>query len=151
MAPRSPGRLRYDFAVYDSHGQLLALVEAKRRFETTSSWAREWHEIVMERADRPINATVMLVVPDRVFVWRPGAAKSASPDWTFDAEPWFEPYFTRLKIPAHEVAPYVFEQIVGLWLRDRVEAEQPGSDGSEGERDLFSGLRGGEVVEQMAA
>lgn len=105
----------------------------------------------MERADRPINATVVLVVPDRVFVWRPGAHKSAPPDRSFDAGPWFEPYFTRLKIPAREVAPHVFEQIVGLWLRDGVEGEQPGSDSSEGEHDLFSGLRGGEVVEQMAA
>lgn len=151
MAPRSPGRLPCDFAVYDGHGQLLALVETKRRFGTTLSWAREWHEIVMERVDRPINATVVLVVPDRVYVWHQGADKSAFPDRSFEAGPWFEPYFTRLKIPAHEVAPHVFEQIVGLWLRDIVEGEQPRDDTAGRASDLFSELRGGEVVEQMAA
>jgi hypothetical protein len=152
MAPRSPGRFLWDFVVYDSHGQLVVLVEAKRRFGTTLAWAREWHEIVMEQTDRPINATVVLVVPDRAYVWRPGADKSAPPDSSFEAGPWFEPYFTRLKIPARQVAPHVFEQIVGLWLRDVIEGEeQPRSDTQERASALFSGLRGGEVVEQMAA
>jgi hypothetical protein len=137
--------------VYDSQGQLVVLVEAKRRFGTTPAWAREWHEIMMERADRPINATVVLVVPDRAYVWRPGADNSAAPDVSFEAGPWFEPYFTRLQIPVREVAPHVFEQIVGLWLRDVVEGEPPRSDTPERASALFSGLRGGEVVEQMAA
>lgn len=151
MATRSPGKFPCDFAVYDSYGQLIALVEAKRRFGTTPSWAREWHEIVMDQVDRSLQANVLLVAPDRIYVWRPGADKSAPPDWTFDAGPWFEPYFTRLKIPAHEVAPHVFEQIVGLWLRDVADGKLPGGDTAENASNLFSGVRGGEVVEQMAA
>ena len=103
------------------------------------------------QVDRPIVANVLLVAPDRVHVWRPGADKSAPPDWSFDAGPWLDPYFTRLKIPAHEVAPHVFEQIVGLWLRDVADGELPGGDIAENASDLFSGVRGGEVVEQMAA
>jgi hypothetical protein len=136
--------------VYDSYGQLLALVEARRRFGTTPSWAREWHEVVMEPADRPINATVWLVAPDRVHVWRPGADKSAPPDWTFEAEPWLDPYFTRLKIPPHEVAPHVFAQIVGLWLRDVSDGALPHDATAEPAMALLSGLRGGDVVERQA-
>jgi hypothetical protein len=151
MTSRSPGRLPYDYAVYDRRGQLFAVVEAKRRFGTTASWAREWHEIVMDQVDGPIEANVFLVTPDRIFIWHPGAGKSAPPDWTFEAGPWLDPYFTRLKIPAHEVAPHVFDQIVGLWLRDVADGELPGGDTEEKVSDLFSGVRGGEVVEQMAA
>ncbi len=134
--------------MYDSYGQLLALVESKRRFRTTPSWAREWHEIVMERADRPINAAVLLVAPDRAHAWLPRADKSAPPDWTLDAEPWLDPYFTRLKIPAHEVAPHVFKQILGLWLRDVSDGELPRDAMAEPAKALLSGLRGGEVVER---
>jgi hypothetical protein len=151
MAPRSPGRLPYDFAVYDRRGQLFALIEARRRFGTTPSWAREWHEGVMEEADRPVEASVWLVTPDRIYVWRPGAGKSAHPDWTLDAGPWLDPYFIRLKIPAHEVAPHVFDQIVGLWLREVADGVLHAEDTAETASDLLSGVRGGEVVEQMAA
>lgn len=151
MFSRSPGRFPYDFAVYDSHGQLFALVEAKRRFGTTPSWAREWHEIVMDRTDQAIEANVVLVAPDRVYVWRPGVDKSAPPDWAFEAAPWLAPYFERLKIPVNEVAPYVFEQIVGLWLRDIAEGRLPDSSTAENANALLDGLRGGEIVEQVAA
>lgn len=151
MVSRSRGRLPYDFAVYDSHGQLFALVEAKRRFGTTPSWAREWHEIVMDRTDQLVDANVVLVTPDRVYVWRPGVDEFAAPDSSFDAGPWLAPYFTRLKIPVHEVDPYVFEQIVGIWLRDITEGKLTDSGTAENASTLLDGLRGGEVVEQIAA
>lgn len=154
MVARPRGTFPYDFAVYDSLGQLFALVEAKRRFGTTPTWAQGWHEIVMERTDRTVHAYVVFVAPDRVYVWRPGADRSAPPDWTFDAGPWLAPYFERLKIPIAEVAPRVFEQIVGLWLRDVTEGREGRLlDGStvESASALLDGLRGGEVVEQVAA
>jgi hypothetical protein len=63
----------------------------------------------------------------------------------------FAPYFARLKILTAEVDPHVFEAIVGLWLRDVVRDELP--EGSEvgSAADLLDALRGGEVVEQVAA
>src|SRR5712671_5844708 len=117
MSPASQGRFRYDFAVYDSQGRLSVLVEAKRRFGTDPSWAREWHASTVKRMNRPVEASVVLFAADRVYVWRPGADEAAQPDSTFEAGPWLAPYFTRLKIPANEVDPRVFEAIVGLWLQ----------------------------------
>lgn len=151
MVSESRGRFPYDFAVYDSHGRLSALVEAKRRFGTTPSWAREWHATVMDRTDRFIDANVVLVAPDRVYVWRPHADESAPPDLIFEAGPWLAPYFARLKIPVHEVAPHVFEQIVGLWLRDIVQGERSDASTTANASALLDRLRGGEVVEQVAA
>ena len=151
MNPGAHERLRYDFAVYDEEGHLSALLEAKRRFGTDPIWACAWHATAVERMAPSADATVMLVTPDRIYAWRPGADASASPDWVFDAEPWLAPYFARLKIPIIEVNPRVFEEIVGLWLQDVVQGELPqGSDiGSVGE--LLDALRGGEVVVQAAA
>ena len=151
MNPRSREKFQYDFAVYDSQGRLAALLEVKRRFGTDPSWARAWHAIIMERMARPVDATVVMVTPDRIYAWRPGADASANPDWTFDAWPWFAPYFTRLKIPASEVAPSVFEKIVGLWLRDVVEGKLPEGSDVGSAVDLLDPFREGEIVEQVAA
>jgi hypothetical protein len=151
MSPGPRERFPYDFAIYDSQGHLSVLVEAKLRFGKGESWAVAWHAISMERADQPTDANVVLILADRIYAWRPGAGASAKPDWTFDAAPLLAPYFTRVKIPVAEVHPQVFEQIVGLWLRDVVEGESPTPSGVEGAEDLFDVLRGGEVVEQVAA
>lgn len=151
MSPASRERFRYDFSVYDSRGRLAAVVEAKRQFGTDPSWARAWHEIVAEHTDPPADANVVLFVPDRVYVWRPGADKSANPDWTFEAGPWLAPYFARLKIPVTEVVPHIFDEIVGLWLQDVVHGELPDSSDIRGAEHLLDVLHGGEIVQQAAA
>jgi hypothetical protein len=100
---------------------------------------------------RPPETPILLVAPDRIYAWRPGADASANPDWTLDARAWLAPYFNRLKIPVIEVDPHVFEAIVGLWLRDVVQGELPEGNDIGGAKGLFDALRGGEVVQQVAA
>ncbi len=151
MSSGSHGRFRYDFTVYDDHGHLSAVLEAKRRFGTDSSWARAWHETLVENMDQPAGASVALITPERIYAWRPGASAAAEPDWVLDAAPRLAPYFTRLKIPVGEVHPHVFAQIVGMWLRDVVQRELPGRVDAKGEEGLLDILRGGQVVEQDAA
>ncbi len=76
---------------------------------------------------------------------------SAAPDWTLDAGPLLAPYFARLKIPVAEVHPHVFEEIVAFWLRDAVQGAMPDGSIIEGAEGLLDALRGGEVVQQVAA
>jgi hypothetical protein len=151
MSRASQGGFRYDFAVYDSQGRLSAVVEAKRRFGTDPSWAREWHASTVNRMNRPVEASVVLFAADRVYVWRSGADESTNPDWTFEAGSLLAPYVTRLKIPINEAAPHIFEEIVGLWLQDVVQGELPDGSNLEGTEDLLDALRGGEVVQRVAA
>jgi hypothetical protein len=101
--------------------------------------------------NRPVEASVVLFAPDRVYIWRPGADEASQPDSTFEAGPWLAPYFTRLKIPANEVDPRVFEEIVGLWLQDVVLGELPDGRDAGSAAPLLDALRGGEVVQQVAA
>ncbi|AUX21205.1 uncharacterized protein SOCEGT47_016840 [Sorangium cellulosum] len=148
-APR--GSFRYDFAVYDGQGRLSALLEAKRRFGTDSSWARSWHAMAAGGKEPPADVNVVLVTPDRIYAWRPGAGAAANPDWILDAVSWFEPYFQRLQIPAAEVDPHVFEAIVGLWLHDVVQGDMPADSDTQRAQGLLEALRGGEVVSRVAA
>jgi hypothetical protein len=151
MVKGSRTRFRYDFAVYDDDGRLAAVLEAKRRFGTDSPWAQAWHETLVENMDQPAGASVALVTPERIYAWRPGAGAAAKPDWVLDAVPWFAPYFSRLKISAAEVHPHVFEQVVGMWLRDVAQHELPTGADVGGGGGLLDVLRGGRVVEQDAA
>jgi hypothetical protein len=151
MPPGTSQRLLYDFSVYDSRGQLAAVVEAKRRFDTSETWARAWHAGIVARAGGPIGANLMLFTADRVYVWRPGAEAAAPPDFIFDAERWLRPYLEQLRIPLSEVVPGVFEEVVGLWLRDVVLEELPEGANSKDAEVLLRALRGGEVVQQAAA
>jgi hypothetical protein len=145
------GRFPYDFAIYDDLGRLSALLMAKRRFGTDASSAQRWHEGVVESIERPAATRVVLVTPDRIYAWPPGADAAADPDWVLDAAPWFAPYFTRLKIPAAEVHPPIFEWIVGMWLRDVAQGELPDGMDAGSSGGLLDALQGGEVVEQVAA
>lgn len=151
MSSATLGGFCYDFAVYDDHGRLSAVLEAKRRLGTDLAWARAWHATAVERMVQPVAANVVLVVPDRIYAWRPGAGPTADPDWSLDAEPWLEPYFTRLEIPVAEVDPKVFEAIVELWLQDVVQGQLPTGGHTQPARGLLDALRGGEVVTQVAA
>lgn len=151
MAKGSRTRFQYDFAVYDDHGRLSAVLEAKRRFGTNSSWAQAWHKAIVENMEQPAGASVALITPERIYAWRPGASAVAEPDWVLDAVPWLTPYFSRLKISATEAHPHVFEQVVGMWLRDVVQRGLPEGVDAGGGGGLLDALRGGQVVEQDAA
>lgn len=144
-------RFRYDFAVYDDHGRLSAVLETKRRFGTDSSWAQAWHKTLVENMEQPPGTSVAVITPERIYAWHPGAGPTAAPDWVLEAAPWLAPYFSRLKISVSEVHPHVFEQVVGMWLRDVAQRELPeGADAGSG-GGLLALLQGGRVVEQDAA
>jgi hypothetical protein len=144
-------KFKYDFVIYDDRGHLAAVLEAKRRFGTDPQWARAWHQTLVENKDQPAGVSVALVTPELIYAWRPEAGASAAPDWVLDAAPQLGPYFTRLRIPVGEVHPHVFEQIVGMWLRDVVQREPPDAADTAGGGGLLDLLRGGHVVEQEAA
>jgi hypothetical protein len=151
MTPRSPGAFRYDFAVYDRVGHVAVLLEAKRRVATDPSWAREWHAMVVDRMAGPNEATIVLIALDRVYGWRPGAEPSAAPDWTVDAREMLKPYFDRLRMDPKTIEPRVFEEIIGLWLRDVAEGKVSDETLVGDAREFIRAIRDGEIVEQVAA
>lgn len=151
MTPRSPGAFRYDFAVYDRAGHVAVLLEAKRRDATDPSWASEWHSMVVDRMAGPNEAPIVLIALDRLYGWRPGAEASAPPDWTVDARELLKPYFDRLRIEPTAIEPRLFEEIVGLWLRDVAEGKMNDEALVGDAHDVITAIRDGEVVEQVAA
>lgn len=151
MTPRSPGAFQYDFAVFDRTGRVAVLLEAKRRDATDPSWASEWHSMMVDRMAVPSEAQVVLIALDRLYGWRPGAGASAPPDWTADARELLKPYFDRLRIEPTAIEPRLFEEVVGLWLRDVAEGKMNDEALVGDAHDVITAIRDGEVVEQVAA
>lgn len=143
--------LPYDFAIYDDQGQLAVLLDTYGRPGLSRSWAREWHEMAAERMRSPLEAMVMLVSLDKIYVWRRRAEASAEPDWEIEATPLFRPYFTRTKISAIDVFPSIFKQIVLMWLNDVANRSFSTAADEPNGSPLLQPLRGGEIIEQVAA
>src|ERR1700753_2335300 len=147
MVSAHRARLAFDYAIYDDLGQLSVVVEAKGRLGISTSWAREWHQAAMSHARR-INARVLLVFPNRVYFWERGAQDDSDPTLELDARPWFQPYFTRLKIEPKKVDPDVFKAIAGMWLQDVAHGGSVVNAGAEPLASIFDALRGGGVVDE---
>jgi hypothetical protein len=143
--------LPYDFAVYDDLGQLTVLLDTYGGAGLSRSWAREWHEMAAERMRSPLEAIVMLVSLDRIYGWRRRAEASSEPDWEIDATPLFHPYFARTKISPVDVFPSIFKQIVLMWLNDVADGAVASEAGGTAGSPLLQQLRGGEIIEQVAA
>ena len=60
-------RIRSDFALVDSDGQVNLLVEVKRRWDLTADEAVEFHDWYVERL--PTAIPFMLVTPQVAYLW----------------------------------------------------------------------------------
>lgn len=108
--------LQWDFAVYGPNGAVIALIEAKRRLGTTRAWATEWRRAAAQQS--AARASMLLIAPDRLYAWAPGAPQEAAPDRELDSRTFLGPYFRRAGMDPTAVDPTTFEDVVDWWLRD---------------------------------
>lgn len=145
----SDERPPHDYTAYDTQGRPVAFFEVKRRYDTDANWARAWHQLILERLGNQVHAALLLVTPDRLYSWKAGAQTSEEPK-VLQAAPFLEPYFERLKISSAKVDPQVFEEIVGLWLRDVAQHLEPQGN-NKVDQELLSLLRGRDVISESGA
>jgi hypothetical protein len=70
-----------DLMVYDSYGQLVALVVTTTQEETTVRWAIRERARALAWRPHPTTRFYLIVAPERVYVWKdvPVTAKRANP------------------------------------------------------------------------
>jgi len=110
-----------DLALYDRHGQLVALVLVKNIRGTTREWAAEYRRNLRSHAGWPPVDFFLLVTPDRLYLWEEGASASATDvvlPRVVDAGPLLGPYFDRLRSAHDSLSGPAFEFLVTGWLRD---------------------------------
>lgn len=141
----------FDFATVDGAGRVSLAVEAKSKTGTDDRWARELRALIARRSRAFESSAFLLVTPDRLYVWSPGAAPKAAPDSVVEGADVLRSYLARAGIgTARRIEARTFEDIVGWWLQDLATgvAEPPATPGFES---IAAALREGQLVGERAA
>lgn len=115
--------IRFDFAGYDHAGRLSVLVEAKRRAGTDATWAAQLRRNLLAHGAIPSADLFVVIVPDRLYVWRSSSPAEAPPAHEIDARPLLAPYFAQVSASPETISPEAFELLVGWWLDDLTHTE----------------------------
>jgi hypothetical protein len=151
--------MRVDYCLYNSRGDLVAAVEAKRQAGTSEKWAAQFRRNLLAHQVLMRAPFFLIVTSDRIYLWKqPDRALDDAddadrlPDASLDARSNFQPYFEKIGVNSRTVDPLVFETLVGSWLRDlmrHTEAVQ------ELENQSLAGfvkaIQGGRLVYEQAA
>lgn len=143
----------FDFATIDSKGKRRFQVEAKLRRgpRINAEWATAIRGNWMLQGEVPAADGLIIVVPERLFVWQEVAAGASPPTHDIDARPLLAPYFERLGTTAQQIGPRAFEQLVRWWLEDLTQ-QRPLAWTDELKRSgLVEALAGQEVLSEDAA
>lgn len=106
---------RFDFAGYDTFGQLRALVEVKKRLGTDPNWAVHLRDGQLTRGALSPSLAFLLVVPEKAYFWPPQAPPGAAPQ-VLDLASHLAPYFQRIETSPLAIVPEAFEMLIGWWL-----------------------------------
>lgn len=138
----------FDFAISDSRGNQLVLVEVKNRRGADAKWAALMRRNWLSHGLDP-QVALLLVVPEHVFVWPPGSPSEAPPTHDLDARPLFEPYLSRLRVSAADIGPRAFEQVIHWWLDDLTQQQPLAWTEELRLSGLATSLAGKEVVSEV--
>jgi len=123
MDMRIPG----DFALYDAHRRLVAVVETKTKRGTSPRWAAELRRNMLAHVPGLGVEFFLIVTPDRLYVWHTEKASGDSlPDRIIDAQDILQPYVQRAGLNLSELSSVAFELVVSAWLSDIVGPESGG-------------------------
>ena len=109
-----------DFALYDSHGRLTAIVEAKSRTNTSCKWAAMTRRNIVTRLNMDGVDFFLLVTPDRLYMWKDTGTEHSPflPTHKADTTEEFAPYFKGADVIPERITVHAFELVVGAWLGD---------------------------------
>ena len=134
----------FDFAVYDKHGQLAVVVEAKSRSGTSRAWAEHW------RRGTPVATAhfILLMAKDRTYVWHGRHGKTIE----LDTAKLLGPVLQRARVDLQSLDPWTFELLVGSWLSDvATAAGEPAAYSELLALGVVDAMRGGQVMHEVAA
>ncbi len=118
--------VRPDFTLYDRHGRLAAIIEAKTKLGTSSRWAAEFRQNLLAHEAFRHAPFFLLVTPERLYLWEESLRAEGAepnlvpPDHEIDARPLFKRYLERTELNLEDVSGQTFELIVMSWLGDLI-------------------------------
>lgn len=111
--------LKIDLAVYSERGELVLTVEIKNIRNVSVDWATQLRRNIFAHGTYPRTPYFLLATPDTFFLWRDQEPipNLVPPDFTVNAYHELKPYFKEFNVEPENVSGFIFEQIVGRWLK----------------------------------
>ena len=112
--------VRPDIFLYDSLGQLAAVVEVRLGRQPTPQWAAEFRRNILSHGPYPGAPFSLFVTPEHIYVWKdvPPAPEVVLPDHDIPAGPILAPYFAKTTAAPADIPRGPFETLVHWWLSD---------------------------------
>jgi hypothetical protein len=107
-----------DFAVFNEHGELAVVAEAKKKANVDARWAKAWFRNYLAHESTTVPPFVLLATPEKLFLWKRGPEPALEPIEVADARRLFSAYLDRSNLAPADVSGRTFEFIVGAWLND---------------------------------
>jgi hypothetical protein len=148
---------RWDLAVNDDKGQLVLVVEIKRRLNTSPEWAAQFRRNILAHETFPKIPYFLMVFPDKFYLWTSNNEHLDLdlPHYIINANSILKPYFERLNMTVEKIAPQSFELMISSWLSEVIYAgRSPVNDDSQGwlvDSGLYAALIGGQFQYEAAA
>lgn len=148
----------WDLSVDDRNGQLILVVEVKRKTNVSPDWAAKLRRNILAHGTFPKAPYLLMVFPDKFYLWSNVEAyqDQSKPTYAIDASPILQPYFERAGVTADQISGYSLELIVMSWLAEIIHSDpRPESiDASQQwliESGLYAALAGGKFEHEAAA
>jgi hypothetical protein len=108
-----------DIVVHDRKGNLVMIVEVKRKWGTSQKWAIEIISHILKNEYVLQAPYFLLALPDRFYLWKKQSeGYNPEPDYEIDATLILQPYFESAKVDPKQITPDGFELLLTIWLRD---------------------------------
>jgi hypothetical protein len=147
----------WDLSVRDAKGQLVLIVEVKRKLNASTEWATKLRRNILAHGTFPNAPYFMMVFPDKFYLWQNADFYPIyqKPTYTVDALPILQPYYDQAEVEFSQISSQSLELIVASWLGEIIYFTKSSEDIDESQHWLIdSGLNaaiaGGQLDQQVA-
>ncbi len=151
----------WDLSVENRSGQLVLVVEVKRKTHVSPEWATKLRRNILAHGTFAKAPYFLMVFPDKFYLWTEvdqdqSEPTYTEPTYTIDALPILQPYLERARLTAEQISGESLELIVSSWLGEIIHAEHfaDNIDPSQQwllESGLYAALAGGKFEYGAAA
>lgn len=109
-----------DILVYDRNGQVVVIIEAKSKFNTTKEWAAQMRRNMLAHNLLPSAPYFILALPDVFYFWEETSLRfdTVNPTLQINPKPFLEPLANIINVSLNSVSGQRFELIIATWLNN---------------------------------
>ncbi len=148
----------WDLSVDNRDGQLVLVVEVKRKTNVLPEWAAKLRRNILAHGTFPKAPYFLMVFPDKFYLWTDAEAHldQSEPTYTIDAHPILESYFKRAGVTPDRISGQSLELIVSSWLGEIIHSQKLPENVDSSQRwliesGLYAALAGGKFEHEAAA